>query len=275
MNIFVRFPEGRDRALTFSYDDGVIQDKRMVELLDRHGMKGTFNLNSGCFRAEDDTKSRRMTEREIVELFGNGDHEVACHGVTHPYLETLPTAEAVCEVLEDRRNLERLFGKPIRGMAYPFGTYNERVINVLRDCGIVYSRTVSSTEKFELPSDWFRLPATCHHNNPRLMELAKTFVEKDLRDRNAKLFYLWGHTYEFADNDNWNVIEEFMDYMAGRDDSIWYATNMEIYDYLRDYSQLIFSVGCDIVENPTARRLWFCRNGKTYSVGAGETLKLK
>lgn len=274
MNIFVRFPEGKDRALTFSYDDGVIQDKRMVALLDRYGMKGTFNLNSGCFRKKDGPKDRRMTEREIVELFGNSQHEVACHGVTHPYLETLPTAEAVCEVLEDRRNLERLFGKPIRGMAYPFGTYNERVINVLRDCGIVYSRTVSSTEKFELPSDWFRLPATCHHNNPRLMELARQFAELDLRYKNAKLFYLWGHTYEFDEKDNWNVIEEFTDFMAQKADTVWYATNMEIYDYLRDYSQLIFSVGCEIVENPTARRLWFCRHGTVYAIEAGETLKL-
>ena len=89
--LFVRFPEGRVRALTFSYDDGVISDKRMVELLDRHGMKGTFNLNSGLFRKETEPKDRRMTEREIVELFKNGNHEVACHGLTHPYLqEKLP-----------------------------------------------------------------------------------------------------------------------------------------------------------------------------------------
>ena len=45
----MRFPGGLAKALTFSYDDGVEQDIRLVEILDKYGMKGTFNLNSGCY----------------------------------------------------------------------------------------------------------------------------------------------------------------------------------------------------------------------------------
>ena len=43
----MRFPEGRLKAVTFSYDDGVRQDERLIEIFDKYGVKGTFNINSG------------------------------------------------------------------------------------------------------------------------------------------------------------------------------------------------------------------------------------
>ena len=279
--LMLLFPEGRTKALTFSYDDGVQQDKRLVELLDQHGMKGTFNLNSGCFSAEGTVFQpgkvhRRMTEKEIVELFGNGNHEIAVHTLTHPYLQTLPTVAVVDEVLQDRKNLEKLFGGVVRGMAYPYGTCaaTDSVVSVLKSCGIAYSRTTVSTEKFDLPTDWLRLPATAHHKNPRLMELAQKFAESEPGD-NAKLFYLWGHTYEFERDNNWNVIETFLDYMAGREDAIWYATNIEICDYVRDFGRLEWSADFNAVHNPTATGLWFRANGKTCFAGAGETVRVE
>lgn len=270
----MRFPDGRDRALTFSYDDGVIQDMRLVELLNRYGMKGTFNLNSGLYNSETDRSiNRRMTERQITELFANSPHEVACHSYTHPSLTECSSGCATYEVIKDREALEAQFGTVIRGMAYPYGTVNDEVVDALKACGIVYARTVVSTEKFDLPRDWLRMPATCHHNNPRLMELAKQFVDKPVK-LEPKLFYLWGHTYEFDDNDNWNVIEDFVEFMSGREEQIWYATNMEIYEYIHDYEQLIWSVNSSMVTNPTNRTLWLAMNSKSYSVAPGETLRL-
>ena len=47
--IFMRYPGGRSRALTFSFDDGVQQDKRFIGLLRQYGLCSTFNLNSGRF----------------------------------------------------------------------------------------------------------------------------------------------------------------------------------------------------------------------------------
>lgn len=38
---------GKKKAVTFSYDDGVTQDRRLVEMMNTYGVKGTFNLNSG------------------------------------------------------------------------------------------------------------------------------------------------------------------------------------------------------------------------------------
>ncbi|MBR2354185.1 MAG: polysaccharide deacetylase family protein [Clostridia bacterium] len=277
--IVMRFPEGRAKTLTFSYDDGVIQDIRFVGILNQYGMKGTFNLNSGLYAPEDqnpEKPSRRMTERQINELFIDSPHEIAVHSYSHPSLATLPAAAVAYETVKDRELLERQFGRIVRGMAYPNGSVCDDVVTTLRQCGIVYARTVVSTEKFKLPEDWLRLPATCHHNNPRLMELAKKFAETEIQSaREPQMFYLWGHTYEFDDNDNWEVIEEFCDYMSGREREIWYATNMEIYEYIEDYNRLVWTVDMSRVYNPTCRTLWFTYEKKTVAIRPDETLNLE
>lgn len=267
------FPGGKQKSLTFSYDDGVFQDMRLVEIFDKFGLRGTFNLNGGLFSPEGTTKNAihtRMPKSICRELYKN--HEVALHGLTHPFLEQLPSAKCVNEILEDKKILEDMTGKIIRGMAYPYGTYNDKVVNALNACGVVYSRTTISTENFNLPTDWLRLPATCHHNNPRLMDLAKNFIGETPPVYPPKLFYVWGHSYEFDMNDNWNVIEEFADFLAGRND-VWYATNIEIYDYIDKYKKLIFNAAGNMCYNPTDTELFFYE-GKTVSVAPGETVRL-
>ncbi len=249
----MRFPGGRAKALTLSYDDGVRQDHRLMEMLNRHGIKATFNLNSGLFlqQREEETplSKHRMTMAQAAALFRNSGHEIASHGKSHAALEQLPYSDVVNEIMEDRRVLETVFGGIVRGFAYPFGSYDERVIDSLKACGIAYARTVEASEGFELPVDWLRLKPTCHHNHPALMELADAFLRGD--DRwGPKMFYLWGRSYEFDGDNNWQVMEEFCKY-AGANKNIWYATNICIHDYVEAYRQLRCSVDGRIVYNPT------------------------
>lgn len=272
-NLTMRFPGGLSKALTLSYDDGVCQDIRFVDILNKHGLKCTFNVNSCRFGPEGKVYPKgttyHMSKSECIELYNNSPHEVAVHGYTHSNLERLSPAQVAYEIIKDREELEDTFGCIIRGMAYPYGTHNDNVVRVLADCGIVYARTTKSTGSFDIPTDWLRMPATCHHNDPRLMELAHKFVEDKRLDR-PHLFYLWGHTYEFDNNNNWNVIEDFAEYMGGRND-IWYATNIEIYEYIEDFGRLVYSADMRRVKNPTVRTLYFYINGKEYAVAAGET----
>jgi hypothetical protein len=277
--VYMRFPQGRQKALTLSYDDGVEQDVRLIEIMKKHGLKGTFNLNSGLYKDpgvtyEPGTIHRRMSKAEVDHLYTENGMEVAVHGLHHPFLEQLPVSQCLQEVMQDRANLEEQFGVLVRGMAYPFGTYNDQVVEILRMAGIVYSRTVVSTGRFEIPSDWLRLPATCHHDDPRLMELAQDFAE----ERNSffgkpQLFYLWGHSYEFEAHDNWNVIENFAQYIGGRED-IWYATNLEIYEYVENYRKLVFSMDGRRVYNPSCQEIFLSADGISYSVKPGETIRL-
>lgn len=259
--------DGKKKVVTLSYDDGVIFDKRLMEICDKNGLRCTFNINSGNYG--DDTWD--MSRENCIKLYKDTVHEVAIHGLTHPFFERLSSAELIREVIEDRRNLERDYGKVIRGCAYPFGTYNDDVMDVLSKCGIVYARTVDSTERFGFPQNWLALHPTCHHKNPKLMELAKEFAEIEPRFGQTYMFYLWGHTYEFNNDNNWEVIEEFVEYIGGRDD-IWYATNIEIYDYITAYKRLEASYEGDIINNPSAIDVWVEVNGNEYSIKAGETL---
>ena len=275
--VFMRFPGGKQRALTFSYDDGVEQDVRLIEIFRKYGLKATFNLNSGLYAPEgtvypEGQVHRRMTESQVSELYRGDDIEVAVHGYTHPWLDHMPMNMCTKDLMDDREKLESQFGTLVRGMAYPFGTYSDDVVACMRSVGVVYSRTVQSTHDFNMPTDWMRLPATCHHNDPELMTLAHRFVEESSWGR-PWMFYLWGHSYEFEGNNNWEVIEEFAEFMSGRED-IWYATNIEIYDYQAAFKQLLFSMDGKIVTNPTAYELWFFLNGNEYSIQPGETKRI-
>jgi len=276
-NIFMRFPGGKAKALTLSYDDGVEQDIQLIDIMNKHGLKGTFNLNSGLYPDEgvvypQGHVHRRLTAKQAKETYLNSGQEVAIHALTHPYLEQLPTNIVVNEIIKDRENLEAQFGTIVRGMAYPFGTFSDAVVEVLKACGIAYARTVISTNDFRIPKDWLRLTATCHHNSPELNNLAKKFVE-DKVTRAPYLFYLWGHSYEFEIKNNWHVIEDFAQYVGNRDD-IWYATNIEIYDYIDAYNRLIFSVNGKYVNNPSARTIWFEYKGKIIEIAAGDMIEI-
>lgn len=269
---FLRFPEFRRKAVTLSYDDGSRCDKQLIEIMNRYGLRGTFNLNTGL-----EPMGRRMTHEELIELFSDSPHEVAIHGARHYSLPEVDVAAATKDVLTDRENLERMFGRIVKGMAYANGSTNEQVIQILKNCGVKYARTGQSTGDFRLPEDWYRMPGTCHHDSPRLMDLAKEFVERT--DTNypwanwPMLFYLWGHSYEFEDNNNWEVIEEFASYVGNRPD-IWYATNGEIYDYVQDFKRLEYSVDGKMIANPTSTGVYLYHYGRNVFVPAGETVTL-
>ena len=273
---FLRYPGFRSKAVTLSYDDGVVYDRKLIEIMSQNGLKGTFNINSGLFASQ--SGGRNLTAEEAIVLYTSTGNEAAVHGYKHLSLAEVDSAMAVNDVLKDRIQLEKMLGVPVRGMAYANGSYSDSVVEILRICGIVYSRTTVSTEKFDLPNDWLRLPATCHHNNPRLMELARQFIEEpDGRyfwSQVPRLFYLWGHSYEFNDNDNWHIIEQFASYIGNRDD-VWYATNMEIYDYVKAYEALQFAADGSFVYNPGIQDLYICYMGKEYIIPSGRVVSLQ
>ena len=275
--MYMKLKDGKSKVLTLSYDDGVVQDIRLMQILNKHGIKATFNINTGLYLPEDAVRERfhgRMKLSEAKALYTNSGHEVAVHGRTHPFMQKLKSDELVTEILEDRKNIEHQYGTLARGMAYPYGTYNQRVMDAAAACGICYSRTAEETENVRFPENWLEWHPTCRHANPKLMALAKRFVEENIHyESDAWLFYMYGHSYEFDLDRNWELIEEFAALVGGRED-IWYATNMEIYDYVQAYDSLQTSVEKGIVHNPSAMDVWFSHERKIYCVQAGQTICL-
>ena len=271
----MRWPGFRRKALTLSYDDGVIFDKKLIDIMLKHGIKGTFNINSGLFPAE--TGGRRMTKDEAYELYTRSGMEVAVHGVKHLELTAVNDAVAVNDIVNDRVALENLVGPIVDGMAYAYGSYNDGVVDILKQCGIKYARTVDKTDAFEIPEDFLRWHPTYHHRLPKLMQLAHEFIENEggpsMYAKRPLLFYLWGHSYEFNDQNNWEIIEEFAEYMGGRDD-VWYATNGEIYKYAKAFDSLRYSADGTLVYNPTSTDVYACYYNKDHIIPAGKTVNV-
>lgn len=224
---------GKKKAITFSYDDGVTQDIRLIELFNKYGLKCTFNLNSGTLgqTAELIREGVRVNHTKIapdkVRSVYEG-HEVATHSVTHPYLTRLTDEEIVREIEEDRIKLSELVGYDVVGHAYPMGDCDERVASLLRDrTGVKYARTVVSTHSFDLqPDNLFLLDPTVYHHREmdEMFRLGEEFLS--LKTDEPKLFYIWGHAYEFDIHNEWHRFEEFLEMISGRAD-IFYGTNKE------------------------------------------------
>lgn len=270
------FPEGKKRALTFSYDDAVTQDVRFVELLNRYQLKGTFNINTGLLgqhslhtQAGRTVTHDKLTAAEVPGIYAG--HELAVHGLTHLDMALAGSASAAYEIMADRKNIEDITKAPVRGMAYPFGTYTDGLLTLVKSCGIEYARTVKATGTFALPDDFLRWHPTCHHNDDGLFALAEQFLQpEEGKYYGPKLFYVWGHTYEFDAYENWDRAEQFMEMVSGRDE-IWYATNIEICDYVNAAKQLRYSASGQYIYNPTVQDIWLELAGKQVVLRAGET----
>lgn len=274
------FPGHKAKAFTLSYDDGVVQDKKLISIFDKYGAKCTFNLNYGVLGYKQIIKGpdqkevdiSKFDKEEIKDIYKN--HEVGGHGLYHSSLISIGTPYAMHEIIEDKVNLEKLIDKQVKMFAYPFGHYNEKVVSLLRDAGYKGARTVEPTYSFDIPKDFLILNPTCHHNDPKLMKLAEDFIEKP--NFTPSLFFLWGHGYEFDHDDNYDVIENLLKYLFEYKDSIWFATNSEIIEYINAYRSLEYSGDGSMIYNPCAIDVEILTSFKmTEIIKAGETVKVK
>lgn len=226
---------GKMKAVTFSYDDGVTQDQRLIAMFNRYQLKCTFNLNSallgqaGMLLREDVSVAHCKPRPEEVPGIYAG-HEVAAHTLTHPNLALLSDEEIIRQVEEDRRALSDLVGYEVVGMAYPGGTHamNAHVADLIRaNTGIRYARTTTQTHNFDLQDDLIIFnPSVYHHIEwDEMFRLGKEFI--DLTPDTPKIFYIWGHAYEFDIHNTWDRFEEFCQLISGHDD-IFYGTNREV-----------------------------------------------
>ena len=223
----------KNKMVTFSYDDGVTQDIRLIELLNKYDLKCTFNLNSellgknNCLTRNGSRIAHyKIVPKDVKSIYEG--HEVAVHTLTHPRLTELDKDEIIRQVERDRENLEELVGYEVVGMAYPCGGVNndDRVAEIIRNnTGVQYSRTITSTYSFDEQDNLFRFNPTIHIIDGRCEEICRRFLEAEFDE--PKLLYIWGHSYEFDFDNSWDRFEAICKMISGHDD-IFYGTNKEI-----------------------------------------------
>lgn len=225
---------GKRKAVTFSFDDGVTQDIDTIKILDDYGLKATFNLNSGLFgwvetvsAPSKKTPNRKSNADEIKEIYKN--HEVAVHTLTHPNLTALSKDEVIRQVEEDRKTLESLVGYDVRVMAYPCGGVNndQRTAEIIKEnTPIKMARTITSNYSFDLQTNLLQFNPTVYYaEKDKTFELAEKFI--NLETEKDQIFYIWGHTYEMDEGKiDWKYFKDLCKLIGGKAD-IYYGTNTE------------------------------------------------
>ncbi len=270
------FPQGKKKSLIFSYDDDYRSNVKLADMFRRYGVKATFNFN-GVGIAEDGTQdgaAKPIISKSEVKAISE-DFEVACHGYRHPAYGYLNCAQVADDLICDRRALEEIVGKPIRGFALPSGVFSEETKAILKSCGVVYSRTINDSRNFDMPADFLEWNTTIKHDQfDELYALGEAYCKGSWRlNTYLSCFLIYGHSYELDPPEKWEKLEEFVRRMAGHDD-IWYTTCIDLYDYMQALNGLIMTVDGTCVINPSLTDVWVQADGKPTLIPAGQTVRL-
>jgi len=272
----MRFPGFKLKALSLSYDDGLKTDKRLIDIMLKYGLKGTFNLNLGCI--SENTSDKLLTEKEAYELYTSSGMEVAVNGRHHVLVDKVDKSVAVNYLISDRGALEKLFGKVVKGLTYPFGALDENSANLFKICGFKYARTTNNTDNFNLPSNWLTLNPTTKNSSSNVLDLAKEFVE--LKEcgyfwfNEPRFFCACGHSCDFLTEKDWDKFVEFAKIVSSAKD-IWFASVGEVCDYVTAFERLEFSAEGAYIKNPTAIDVYVKYfNGENIVIPSGKTIKI-
>ena len=236
------------KLVTFSFDDGTLQDYRLVALLNQYGMKGTFNLVSGRWGQNHIVEHRgilvnhsEILASEVKDLYRG--HEVACHTMTHPNnLDELSAETSLLEVEDNRRDLEQLVGYSVVGVAYPHGKWSDSVLESLRtQTPIRYGRTIQKAQDYRPPEDWLVWhPSGGRASDPTLIDEIHRFLE--IADEGIQILYSWGHSFEFDKTPNgWQLFEDALKLLR-QEKNLTFCTNSEVLDLVQNVRRL--DAGC-------------------------------
>lgn len=196
------------KIFLLSFDDGTVWDGRLVELLNRYGIKGTFNLNSGLedfvWQFEDRFPVRRQILSEIADQYAG--HEIASHSLHHHRLDSLTPPQLRREVEEDAARLKAVFDLEEIGFGVPFTVCSDREVKIIKKL-VRYIRLSEFADDFALPKDAYHIPIHGLYNDPDIREKLKKFSESNLP---VSLFVMAGHSYELEALGHWEHMEELL-----------------------------------------------------------------
>lgn len=264
------YPYGRRKAFNITYDDGILQDVRFVQLLNKYGLKGTFNLNSQLMEQEFEwlhetgMTVKRLSLQAARHLYDG--HEIASHTLTHPYLSDKTEQQLMWEIGEDKRRLEDFFSREVAGFAVPFHFYSDIIANCVKKCGFEYGRMSEETHSYMSWQDSYFWKCGIFHLAPELDAYVEGFFETDTE---LALCQIVGHSYDLDAADLWEKMEHIFHRISENQD-VLPMTHIEIVCYIRAMEQAV--IGENTIYNPTTQTLWFCIDGVVRSVAPGETI---
>ncbi len=170
-----RFNKG---MVSLQFDDGwksIYQNA--VPVLDQANFKSTQFIVSGYLEP---TFPGYMRVNEVLDMQARG-HEIGAHTRTHSDLTTLSTIEARAEIQGSRDDLLAIGLTPVNFFAYPFGSYNTSVINLVKEASFSGGRSSDGGFNFKTqdPFAMRRQPMT----NTTTFNEIKGYIDQALTDR--------------------------------------------------------------------------------------------
>lgn len=192
------------KYFVFAIDDGTIYDEKVAQIFDKFGIRATFNLNSGLqdfVWYKNNLPVRRLDLNKYKNIYKN--HEVSSHSLTHPYLTSLSNEGVSYEVKTDIDNLEKIFQKKIESFSFPFDSFDERTINIIRSYGIRNIILPELTDSFSFPSDSFHIKVNSWNIDDALNK-----VHDFINDKLADVFVFLSHSYDYEFDHNFDRLDE-------------------------------------------------------------------
>lgn len=264
------FPQGKDRAFNITYDDGVMQDLRFVELMNRYGLKGTFNLNSELMKTGFSwvhpcgMEVKRLDPDTARWLYRG--HEIASHTCTHPYMHDLHGDALGKELLGDKLAMEAMFGVPVKGFAVPFEFYSPEIADCAEQCGFEYARMSEFSHSYAPCRDWYFWKTGFYHIEPGLEEFVDGFLNAV---EELAVCQIVGHSYDLDTENLWEAMGRIL-LRVSKDPRVWSCTNLELVRYLKAMERAeITDAG---IRNLSDLPLWFRNGGDTVMLDPGERM---
>ncbi len=262
------YPNGKSKAFSVSYDDGILQDVRFVNLLNKYGIKGTFNLNSHLMETEFEWTHEsglviKRLSKDIASHLYNG-HEIASHTLTHPFMNNLTKEEIIHELKTDKLNLEKIFGKKVRGFAVPFDFYSEQIEECVKKCGFEYARISEETNSYTPETDFYKLKAGIFHLDSNLDSYIDSFITTE---EELAFCQIAGHSYDLDTENMWDKIEDIFKRVRA-DNNILPMTTIEFVDYIKAMN--LAEITENYIKNNSDISLWFSIDCKVYEINQNE-----
>lgn len=190
------------------WDDGDVDDIKLIDILKKHKAKATFNINPGGWQSERRIAHKfkgeydvwRLALDEMPDVYKG--FQVAGHTMTHPLLTKINPKWALTELVECKQYIKENFGVEECGMAYPCGAFDDNVKKLVEQAGYRYARTTLNVDCELNVDDPMALNTQCHFSHDDFWEKFEKVKELDGD------FYFWGHTFELMNDDKrWDDLE--------------------------------------------------------------------
>jgi len=239
--------KSRKAIITTSWDDGHPLDIKLAELLKKYSIKGTFYVPIRNWANDS------ISVEGIKQLAK--DFEIGGHTYNHAILTQIPEYRMDLELIESKKEIEKILDKKIISFCYPLGQFNDTIKDLVKKAGYVGARTAKLFRiNFE---DNFEFDPTIHAANRKLISKGKGMLEiKNIEFlsslllkgkifktwdkianeslmyvlKNGGIWHLWGHSWEIEQDKNWEILEDVLKFAQskGQEYGAEFLTNGEI-----------------------------------------------